>query len=60
MLRLAALLPEFGVVMKMQGADEITRPQIMAEIGDVRRFAQKGALVAFAGMDASTVCKPVD
>lgn len=52
MLRLASPLPEFGVVMAMQGAGEITGPQLMAEIGDVRRFTHKGALVAFAGMDA--------
>lgn len=52
MLRLASLLPEFDVVMSMYGAGEITGPQLMAEIGDVRRFTHKGALVAFAGMDA--------
>ena len=52
MLRLASLLPEFDVVMAMQGVGEITGPQLMAEIGDVRRFTHKGALVAFAGMDA--------
>ena len=52
MLRLASLLPEFDVVMEMQGAGEVTGPQFMAEIGDVRRFTHKGALVAFAGMDA--------
>ncbi|MDE7245302.1 MAG: IS110 family transposase [Oscillospiraceae bacterium] len=52
MLRLASLLPEFEVVMSMYGAGEITGPQLMAEIGDVRRFTHKGALVAFAGMDA--------
>lgn len=52
MLRLASLLPEFEIVMSMQGAGEITGPQLMAEIGDVRRFTHKGALVAFAGMDA--------
>ena len=52
MKRLASLLPEFEIVMSMQGAGEITGPQLMAEIGDVRRFTHKGALVAFAGMDA--------
>ncbi len=52
MLRLAALLPEFDVVMAMHGAGNITGPQLMAEIGDVRRFTHKGALVAFAGVDA--------
>ena len=52
MYRLASLLPEFGVVMAMDGAGSITGPQLMAEIGDVRRFSHKGALVAFAGVDA--------
>lgn len=52
LLRLASALPEFEVVMAMKGAGEITGPQLMAEIGDVRRFTHKGALVAFAGMDA--------
>ena len=52
MLRLASLLPEFDLVMSMQGAGPITGPQLMAEIGDVRRFSHKGALVAFAGVDA--------
>ena len=35
-----------------EGAGPVTGPQIMAEIGDVRRFTHKGALVAFAGDDA--------
>ena len=33
------------------GDGPITGSQIMAEIGDVRRFTHKGALVAFAGVD---------
>lgn len=52
MRRLASLLPEYEVVMAMQGAGDITGPKLMAEIGDVRRFTSKRALVAFAGMDA--------
>ena len=52
LVRLASLLPEYEVVMEMQGAGNITGPQLMAEIGDVRRFTHKGALVAFAGVDA--------
>ena len=52
MTRLASLLPEYEVVMGMQGAGEITGPMLMAEIGDVRRFTSKNALVAFAGVDA--------
>ncbi|MBQ9265349.1 MAG: IS110 family transposase [Clostridia bacterium] len=52
MLRLASMLPEYQVVMAMKGAGPVTGPQLMAEIGDVRRFTHKGALVAFAGVDA--------
>ena len=52
MQRLASLLPEYEVVMAMYGAGGITGPKLMAEIGDVRRFSSKRALVAFAGVDA--------
>ena len=52
MNKLASQLPEYPVVMEMYGVGESLRPQLMAEIGDVRRFTHKGALVAFAGMDA--------
>ena len=38
--------------MAMEGVGKITGPQLMAEIGDVRRFSHKGALVAYAGVDA--------
>ena len=34
------------------GVGNITGSQLMAEIGDVRRFHSKSALVAFAGIDA--------
>ena len=51
MQRLASLLPEYEVVMGMQGAGPITGPQLMAEIGDVTRFTHRGAITAFAGVD---------
>ena len=38
--------------MKMFGVGSVLGPQLMAEIGDVRRFHSKKALVAFAGIDA--------
>lgn len=38
--------------MAMFGVGPALGPQIMAEIGDVRRFHSKKALVAFAGIDA--------
>jgi len=49
---LAASLPEHQVVMQMFGVGPALGPQLMAEIGDVRRFHSKKALVAFAGIDA--------
>ena len=52
MLRLAESLPEYPVVQKMYGTGPTLGPQLMAEIGDVRRFHSKKALVAFAGIDA--------
>ena len=35
----------------MYGVGDITGAQLMAEIGDVRRFTNRGALIAFAGVD---------
>ncbi len=49
---LAKALPEYQVVMEMFGVGPSLGPQLMAEIGDVRRFHSKKALVAFAGIDA--------
>lgn len=52
MQSLAASLPEYPIVMGMFGVGPALGPQLMAEIGDVRRFHSKKALVAFAGIDA--------
>ena len=52
MQSLAASLPEYPVVMGMFGVGPTLGPQLLAEIGDVRRFHSKKALVAFAGIDA--------
>lgn len=49
---LAEQLPEYPVVMGMFGVGPALGPQLIAEIGDVRRFHSKKALVAFAGIDA--------
>ena len=54
LLRLAAMLPEYCLVASMYGVGDITGPQLLAEIGDVRRFTHRGALIAFAGVDPST------
>ena len=52
MLSLTSQLPEYPVVMKMFGVGPTLGPQLIAEIGDVRRFYAKKALVAYAGIDA--------
>ena len=47
----AAQLPEYPVVMEMEGVGPSLGPQLMAEIGDVTRFTKRGSLTAFAGVD---------
>lgn len=47
----ACTLPEYPVVMAMNGVGPTLSPQLMAEIGDVTRFTHRGALTAFAGVD---------
>lgn len=47
----ASMLPEYPVVMAMDGVGPTLGPQLMAEIGDVTRFTHRGALTAFAGVD---------
>jgi len=49
---LAESLPEYPVVSQFYGFGDILGPQLMAEIGDVARYRSKGALVAFAGLEA--------
>ena len=51
MARLARQLPEYDTVHAMYGVGEITAAQLMAEIGDVRRFPRRSSIVGFAGAD---------
>ena len=51
MNRLASQLPEYETVMNMTGVGPSMGPQLMAEIGDLRRFEHQKSLVAFAGTD---------
>lgn len=52
MQSLASMLPEYPAVMDMFGVGLTLGPQLIAEIGDVRCFYSKKALVAYAGLDA--------
>ena len=47
----AATLPEYPVVMAMNGVGPTLGPQLMAEIGDVTRFEKRSSLTAYAGVD---------
>jgi len=47
----ASQLPEYPVVMEMDGVGHTLGPQLMAEIGNVTRFQHRGALTAYAGVD---------
>ena len=51
MNELAMELPEYPAVIAMNGVGTTLGPQLMAEIGDVSRFAHRGALTAYAGVD---------
>lgn len=51
MNRLASQLPEYETVMSMTGVGKSMGPQLIAEIGDLRRFAHQKSLVGFAGTD---------
>jgi len=52
MKRLAEMLPEYPVVSEFYGVGDVLCPQIMAEIGDVYRYRNKGSLVCFSGLEA--------
>ena len=49
---LAKKLAEYEVIHSFYGVGDRLGPRLLAEIGDVRRFYKKGALVAYAGLDA--------
>ena len=49
--QIASQLPEYPVVMAMNGVGPTLGPQLMAEIGDVERFTKRSAITAFAGVD---------
>lgn len=51
MTRLASQLPEYTTVRAMYGVRETTSAQLIAEIGDVRRFPHRSSIVGFAGVD---------
>lgn len=53
MNRIASPLPEYPAVLSLHGVGTTLGPQLIAEIGDVRRFHNRKALIAYAGIDSS-------
>lgn len=51
MREVAKTLPEYSAVRAMGGVGDVLAPKLIAEIGDVRRFHNGSALVAYAGID---------
>lgn len=51
MQELSKSLPEYSVVRSMAGVGDVLAPKLIAEIGDVRRFHNSKALIAYAGID---------
>ena len=49
--RLASTLPEYEIVMSLYGVGHVTCSQLIAEIGDIRRFEHSKSIVAMAGID---------
>lgn len=52
MSSLAAMLPEYPVMMSFFGVGDNLGARIMAEIGDICRFKNKKSLVCYAGLEA--------
>lgn len=49
---LAVTLPEYPVVMDINGVGTTLGPQLIAELGGVTRFTHHETLTAFAGVDS--------
>ena len=52
MSEIAKMLPEYQVVHDMGGVGDVLAARLIGEIGDVRRFRNAKALIAYAGIDA--------
>ena len=52
MQEISSKLPEYQIVREMNGVGKVLSAKLIAEIGDVRRFHNSKALIAYAGIDA--------
>ena len=51
MTKLASALPEYDTVLAMHGVGKTLAPQLIAEIGDIRRYPKRSSLARFAGIE---------
>lgn len=51
LIELTHLLPEFKIVTAMKGIGDVLAARLIAEIGDVKRFHNRGGLISYAGID---------
>lgn len=51
MQKLEKSLLEYSVVREMGGVGDVLAPKLIAEIGDIRRFHNEKALIAYGGID---------
>ncbi len=52
MNNLANTLPEYAVLIAMVGVGSVLATRFIAELGDIKRFNNKNALIAYAGIDS--------
>lgn len=51
MNEIAKTLPEYEIAINMPGVGNVLAPQLIAEVGDIRRFNSHRSLIAYAGID---------
>jgi len=49
--KIAESLPEYDTVLAMHGVGKTLAPQLIAEIGDIRKFPKRTSLACFAGIE---------
>lgn len=52
MQKLSRSLKEYNIVRDMPGVGDVLAPRLIAEIGDIKKFRNKKALIAYAGIDS--------
>lgn len=52
MSEIAHSLPEYSILISMHGIGDTLATRFIAEIGDIRRFHNKSAVVAYCGIDS--------